>query len=244
MAGNHDGQARPFWRRPGYLIAAAVILVLVAAGIFVAVQPADDNDSADPPTPSTPARTPSAQTSTNPASSVCGLAAGPQHVPTTPPPHTRWELVGWMAAPTAPKKFGPGRTTDGGFRSCFAHSPTGALFAAVNYWALGWNGHNRRALKDLSVPSPIQRQALRDLKHGATPGKDTRLQVAGYRFLTVRHNAVTVQLALRRSDGQLVMIPTPLRWMKGDWKFRVSPTGDAGVRAIDNLTGYTPWSGT
>jgi hypothetical protein len=52
-------------------------------------------------------------------------------VPVAAPPDTEWELVGTVAAPTAPETIGSG-VVDDGLRSCFARSPLGTLYAAVN----------------------------------------------------------------------------------------------------------------
>ena len=63
---------------------------------------------------------------------------GDQTVPVTPPADTEWELVGRVVAPTAPEVYGPAVTDP--VRSCFARTPTGALYAAVNA-----SGHDHAA---------------------------------------------------------------------------------------------------
>ncbi len=63
----------------------------------------------------------------------CSLSAGSQAVPVTAPV-SGWALVGSTAAPTARSTVGPQKSIDG-LRVCFAHSPTGALFAAASFWA-------------------------------------------------------------------------------------------------------------
>ena len=62
--------------------------------------------------------------------SRCGLAAGDQRIPATPP-ESEWELVDGIASPQS-DTVGPG-VREGKRRLCYAHSPTGALFAAVNF---------------------------------------------------------------------------------------------------------------
>src|SRR4051794_10440252 len=123
------------WAQRGFILAAAFIAGLLLLGVALlvlgsggddATRPGGNNPPNSRPTTATPARQ-------DANASICGLPAGNQHVPAVGP-QTRWELVGTIAAPTDPNTIGPG-IHEGKRRLCFAHSPTGALFAAVNFVA-------------------------------------------------------------------------------------------------------------
>ena len=55
-------------------------------------------------------------------------------IPATPPTPSVWQFIGSIAVPTS-SVDGPAKVV-GGIGSCFAHSPTGALFALMNAVAL------------------------------------------------------------------------------------------------------------
>src|SRR4051794_28153543 len=120
------------WSQRGFVVAAAflAIVILVAVGILL-IKPGHSDDSNRGATPATGNDKPA--TSTDPAASVCGLPPGSQEIPQTPP-EANWELVGKIAAPKS-RTVGPGVDT-AKRRMCFAHSPTGALFAAANFVAV------------------------------------------------------------------------------------------------------------
>jgi hypothetical protein len=119
------------WAQRGFILAAAFIAGVLLLGLALLVLHIGGDDSTGdsknhangpPPAAATPVRK-------DPNASVCGLPADGQQIPAIAP-ETRWELVGTIAAPTDPKTIGPG-IHQGKRRLCFAHSPTGALFAAV-----------------------------------------------------------------------------------------------------------------
>src|SRR3954454_1633445 len=120
------------WTQRGFILAAAFIagLLLLGLALLLVGTGGGNDDTSGPPSAKAPAAPP---TRKDPNASICGLPAGNQQIPAVPP-QTRWELVGTIAAPTAPKTTGPG-IQEGKRRLCFAHSPTGALFAAVNFVA-------------------------------------------------------------------------------------------------------------
>ena len=60
------------------------------------------------------------------------LPAGSQTVPSSSPPQAQWGTVGSMQVPQNPAVYGPQRS-DGPWETCFAHDPSGALLAAMNF---------------------------------------------------------------------------------------------------------------
>jgi hypothetical protein len=175
------------------------------------------------------------------AASVCGLPSGDQAKPATAPTDTKWELVGKIAAPTSPTQFGPGKTEANGLRSCFAHSPTGALYAAVNMTALSAAGKADLVYEQLALPSP-ERDAVLRSSPTAAPNSVTA-QLAGFTFRSYDADRAVIDLAFKGANGTFVSIPVPLQWYGGDWKFVVPATGDTGARQITDLGGYIEWSG-
>ncbi len=251
----HDEEEAPNpWTHRGFIASAVVVALIAVLGLFLAFAgPSGGNSNAAPPATTPAASTsPSPGGSTRPASdSACGLPAGEESVPRTAPKETKWELVGTMAAPTAPDTYGPGRINDG-LRSCYAHSPTGALYAAVNIAAMtGVPELREPVVRQLAAAGPERDRALQQLKTASdaeTTGGST--QVAGFTFLSYDDRSAAVDLAVRAAaanNGQsgYVHIPMTLRWDGGDWKVVLAPDGSlgAGIGAIPDLTGYVPWGG-
>ncbi len=225
-------------RRPsvGFLAAVVVVALIVLAGLVVAVSRlTDDGSSADSksPTPSTSA-----------ASSVCGLPDGDQQVPTEAPSAT-WELTGTFATPRS-KELGPGRT-ESGVPVCFAHSPSGAIVAAVSY--LGATTDTDIRTEDLVRKRVLLDAAGKKLLADDDPA-DTdpvAFQLAGFRVSDASPDRLTVDLAVRTSEGpsagQLYALTFTLTWSSGDWKLVVPATGQPPTSALSSLNGFVEWSG-
>jgi hypothetical protein len=226
--------------KPKFIISAVVVAIIVALGIILALLP---NGGGTP--TAEPSNAGSTTASTKPseaaAASVCGLPSGDQNKPATTPTDTKWELVGKIAAPTSPAQFGPGKTEANGLRSCFAHSPTGALYAAANMTALSAAGKADLVYKQLALPSP-ERDAVLKSSPTAAPSSVTA-QLAGFTFRSYDADRAVIDLAFKGANGTFISIPVPLQWYGGDWKFVVPATGDTGARQITDLGGYIQWSG-
>jgi len=132
--------------RPGFIISAALVVALIAAVVVIFFLP-KASSTAQPAPASSSAGAASAPTKSADAAgkSVCGLPSSTETA-LGAAPKSKWELVGKMAAPTDPKTFGPGLTDDSGFRSCFAHSPTGPWLVQVtaNEYQAGRQAHDSR----------------------------------------------------------------------------------------------------
>jgi hypothetical protein len=236
-SGEHSGSP---WSQRGFVLAAAFVGGLMLIGLVLLVKPGGDGDSngggaKQNATAPTPVRK-------DPNASVCGLPAGSQQVPAVAP-ETQWELVGTIAAPTEPKSIGPG-IKEGKRRLCFAHSPAGALFAAVNFIAVAGRSPNDTALmRELTAEGAARDELLRQ---GSEPSDPSfRIQVAGFRMDAYAATETTVDLAFRTSErGALIHMTLPLRWQAGDWK-AVIVTAETPfvVERLQNLSGYVPWSG-
>lgn len=239
MVRETNSDDRSPWTERGFVAAAALIgfIVVLAIVFVVSGGGGDDNGRAQTPT--------SAPPSPAPGASACGLPDGGQDVPSSTPTDTRWELVGSMAAPTEPDRHGPGRVDDG-VRTCFARSPIGALYAAVNFWAENTDTPSRVVLEQLAADTPAKDAAIAEAEaQGDALRLDdaTKMQLAGFTFRAYDRNNVTVDLAFRVENGGLFHVPTVLRWEGGDWKYVVAPNGNFGAGEIADLSGYVPWKG-
>ena len=226
--------------KPKFIISAVVVAIIVALGIILALIPKGGGNPAAEPSNSGSA-TASTQPSAAAAASVCGLPSGNQAKPATTPTDTKWELVGKVAAPTSPTQFGPGKTEPNGLRSCFAHSPTGALYAAANVAVLSATGKARLVYEQLAVPSP-ERDALLNQPEPQETSAVTA-QIAGFQIRSYDPDRAVIVIAAKGSNGALVSVPVPLQWHSGDWKVVVPATGSTGGGQISDLSGYIPWSG-
>ncbi|WP_427136666.1 hypothetical protein [Pseudarthrobacter sp. S9] len=226
--------------KPKFIISAVVVAIIVALGIVLALLPKGSGNAEPAPAPSS-TTTASGQPGPSAGASFCGLPDGDQSKPATEPANTKWELIGKVAAPTSPTKYGPGKTDPNGLRSCFAHSPTGALYAAVNVTALSSAGKARLVFENLAFPGPERDTLLQQPEPSETYTQTA--QLAGFAFRSYNGDRAVADLAFKGSNGTYLSIPVPLQWDSGDWKFLVPATGSTGARQIADLSGYIPWAG-
>jgi hypothetical protein len=240
-----NSEQNPF-TRPGFIISAALVLAIVAAAVIIFLVP-KGNPQAEPAATTTPAAPTNSSTATSGTDeSICGLPSSDNTALGTAPKST-WTLVGRIATPTDPAAFGPGITDPGGFRSCFAHSPTGALYAAANLVALGAREDvaiQRKLIEDLVVPGPGRDVALKDM---TTPsGGSSSIQIRGFVIKAYSPSQAHVDLAFETPSGALGHAVLPLRWLDGDWKVEIADSGELinDVAQLSDLNGYISWSGT
>ncbi|MDB5243868.1 MAG: hypothetical protein JWP57_4494 [Spirosoma sp.] len=237
-------ERNPF-TRPGFIISAALILVLIAAVIILIVIPRNGSLAGPEAVPSASSADASPSTSTyDTAGSICGLP-GNKDVALGSAPAATWELVGKVAAPSSPRQYGPGQKDGTGFRTCFSRSPQGALFAAINVVALGSVADldtQTKLLDKLTVPGSgrdIARAKIRVSPSSAA------LQIAGFQIASYSATDANVDLAFRLSSGALGHVNVPLRWLEGDWKVLISASGDLVNDPVQlaDLNAYILWSG-
>lgn len=236
-----DSQS-PF-RSRGFIVAAIVVGAIVLAAIVVLVTSllGGGNNNADP----TPAPTTSASTEPGSADpSVCGLEGYEESGTLDTAPNNEWELVGTVAAPVDADGAGPGVVEANGFRSCYAHTPEGALFAAVGYVAVSSDARNATRLYELLASGPVRDQL--EATPAAGDPSSTRLQVAGFKINSYSGDEATVDVAwtVTSQSGALVSLPTVLKWEDGDWKVVIGGNGPPFAPSpLENLGGYVPWAG-
>jgi len=139
---------------------------------------------------------------------------------------------------------------DEGLRTCFAHSPVGALYASVNVVATTtdpalWE----RLVRKLAVEGQGRDRALEELdSESAAEVENTKIQVAGFSVTSYESSAAVINLAFQADSGDaagFLQLPVSLRWADGDWKFTVADNGDpfTGLGQIPDLSSYVEWSG-
>ena len=250
--GDDDGSP---WTQPRFLAAAMLVGLIVILGLILTVTGGSNGDANSRPQ-ETPARPPAATpVAEDPDESVCGLAPGEQSLPTKAP-DAKWGLQGTFAVPRQPEVHGPG-TVRSGVPACFAHSPTGALFATVNIYA---------ALSDFSRKRPSDPRSVIRQIIATGPGRDAILanlpsnsdsadtasasgvQIAGFSIVRYENRSAVVDVAFRvdrpGATGYVHGAST-MRWERRDWKLVLAQDGRPfdSMEQIATLDGYVPWSG-
>lgn len=233
-----DNKERNPFTRPGFVLSAALVIALVAAVIVIAFLP--DNDGPEAATPSTSASASAPATTEGGTESVCGLPSSEQTALGSAP-ESDWDLVGRTAVPSAPETVGPGVVNDDGIRSCFAHSPSGALFAAANIFGLVSSGEQETVLEQLSADSAARDKELQQLEEDSPSA--LRAQIKGFQVQNYTESTATIDLGIELENGAVGSVPIPLVWEEGDWKLNVTEGGLTGSQQLIDLGAYIPWSG-
>lgn len=236
-----DSPQRPSpFTRPGFIAAAVVVVLIVVGGgiaIFAGLTSTADPDPA--PTSGTSSPAPSAADE-----SLCGLEGFETESSLTEAPDNEWELVGTVAAPTDPQ-VGPG-VVDDGFRSCYVHTAEGALFAAVNYVAMGSDPRLQPRLWELLEDGPFKDQAEAEARGASPAPSSSRLQVAGFKVLSYAADRAVIDVAWQVTSPTTGLMSAPIEfvWQHGDWHIATTETGlPYSPAQLQSLGGYIPWSG-
>jgi hypothetical protein len=243
-SGEADGAESP-WLRPGFLASGCVVVVILALGVYVGISRITDHraDQDDTATVAPTSRSGATQAA---RSDRCGL---PEPATTGAEPigldrrHTTWRYSNVTAYPVS-AVYGPGRTSEHGFRYCFQHSAGGALFAAANAIAFdNADVSQARAWSEYMVAQgPYRQQQLAGDYVPRDP--DLRLQIIGYRILSYTADEALVDIAARASTAQDTMIIScvfDLVWQHGDWHFTTNHPDPVNVVRVGDTTGYSPW---
>ena len=243
------------WTQPRFLIAGGIVGVIAVLGLVLALSGHGGSSGSGKPT--AVAQTSSSQTASSSTSSSsttvsssanpngCSLSAGSQTVPTSAPSGTQWQLVGEMAAPSAPSTIGPQHTVDG-FHVCFADSPLGALYAAVNVWAVGTAYPFATVLERLGANMPTLRPDIAGEKKtpNARINGNSQLQVAAFSFVSYSATSATIDLVFQAAGTStgLLSLPTSLEWQDSDWRYVAPPNDTPSYGQVPNLNGFIAWS--
>jgi hypothetical protein len=236
-------ESNPF-TKPGFIIAAALVVALIAATVVIFLLPKGQGNAQPAPTESSSPATANPSGTAAAGKSVCGLPAS-QETALGTAPKSKWDLVGTMAVPTDPSTAGPGIEGKDGLRSCFAQSPTGALYATANIWAASFNGYAKQVYLELAADSPTRDKAVKAINEGKDVGggSSPKLQIAGFIIHSYTPTAAVVELAFKTEDGGYGALSTSLLWESGDWKLDMPAAGGGTVRQISDLSSFISWTG-
>ena len=243
-----ETEQNPF-SRPGFVLAALVVVLLIVAGVGVGGVVAGRDDDPNDPMEATPIPTvtaaPSDPTTTEvDGASVCGLEGVELTGSLSTAPEAVWEFQGTTGYPTS-AAFGPAETNTNGVRYCFQQSPSGALFAAANAVAQGSDPTVQAAFATyFTAAGPGRDAAIANAMSGSA--SSGRIEIAGFRLLEYGDGSARVDVAVRAtSNGQTIYASGvyPLTWEDGDWKLVVSDSGEMqySFAQIPDLAGYISW---
>ncbi|MCN9241335.1 hypothetical protein NGF19_11130 [Streptomyces sp. RY43-2] len=241
---------QPFWQQRGWILSAGFLLVLVILSGF-ALMTRNGGDTTEGSGSPTPSRS-SAQDGKKGGKSGqddrpagCHTDDSDQTKPTAPPKDFSWKAVGTDLVPVS-KSAGPLKF-DGPVWSCFAHTPTGAVFAAHaiphHFGYAGWRDVAERQV----VPGPGRDAfiANREKQQDASAsGQPDGSGYAGFSILSYSKREATVMLLIRVPDtDQYGSLSVTVRWQDGDWK--VAPDQDGAVYSggarVDGTDGFVTW---
>lgn len=273
--------AGPFSTR-SFRIAALFLLACGAAAVLIVVigTPATRTDTttaapavttsalaaASPTTPTTTAvpgpvaaATPEPDLSAD-TTSVCGLGAGEQSIPTAAPVAT-WQIVGGRVAAPVSATFGPAAVSPEGIGGCFAHSPTGALFAMMQSVALTSASPDqlsqvavvtqRGSRTNLFDVALAEAQREDESAVSAMPADSSTLvkqTLLGYTFIDYTPDRATIAVAVgigdpsRPQSYQPTMFTGVVVWENGDWRFVYSAQTAGSMAPILSQGQYTRWA--
>lgn len=175
----------------------------------------------------------------------CGLPAGDQTVPLSAPAADGWEVSRRVVVPRS-SKFGPGTTDADGFRHCFAHSPTGALYAAYSAIAAIADQTVRvPTVKKLMVPGPATDSLIQEVSAEDPAASTATVQPVGYRIVDAAPDRVTVMLAMP-VESVYMSVSLTLVWSQDDWRVQPPQPGEAVGAPFTqhrDLDDFVKWSG-
>ncbi len=238
-----------FFSRNGWWYASAALMLMVVLGLVVIlVLPGDDN-SPDTSAPATdPVPPPLSSAAPSPSDSPtatgwddlgCNGTKGPTEIPTTAPEAT-WEPVGGYSVP-ASDLLGPTKVTDS-IRTCYQHTPAGALFAATNIsMSLGSTdpATYKAVVTNQMTAGPYQAELLAE---GASQDPEQRAwSFVSYGFESCSAERCNLSV-VASSAGTLVQIYVRLVWVDGDWRLDgTTNPGGGGITAIPaGFTNFGP----
>jgi hypothetical protein len=257
-----DGdEASGFWQERGF-VAGAVVLgaVVICVLLWLVVGNTGGNQAQPRPTPvptatdpttapteepTGPPATPSGdQTSTptprppKPGTGGCNTAKPDQAIPRVAPAGVTWQFEDDMLFPLQ-QEAGPAVMDRNGVRSCFAHSPTGAVFATFTLLAQIKNpALTTEVLATRIAPGPGRDKAVADNRATPTPRSEARSgQFAGFKILDYEPTRAIVSIAVRFDERTTAALPVTMVWDGKDWKGKLQADGSFNGSTEPDLLG-------
>jgi hypothetical protein len=241
------------YTRPGFLAAAALVIILAVVGVVLGIASLtrDDSNESTPPTPATttpesqPSALPSDLASTSASSSICGLEGEILSGTVTIAPTSGWDFQGTTAYPIS-TEHGPAEDTSDGVRSCFQRSPEGALFMAANAVVQGSDSETGLAWADYFLADGPYRDALLADVTYSDDAPESRMSIVAFRMLDYNGDSARVDIAARVSTQTATSTVSgvyELVWADGDWKIDTTTEEPIRYAPIPDTAGYIPWMG-
>jgi hypothetical protein len=234
------------------LPAAAVAAILLGTGLAFAL-------TGRPPASRSPAAT--ATTPASPAGTAGSGSPGQPQIPRVSLASVRWSSFYGVELPVS-AQAGPSGTS-GGVAAGFAHTPLGALLAAVNIGVRAnaqWGprifttvirgqvtGPDAAALL-AACQAAYDQAAQSGQVAGGQPLGTVHVTEQAFRWITYTPAAAILDLAVAGPGGGATArasVQVEVVWDGGDWKVVAPPGGDWGNSAaeLSSLAGYTAFSG-
>lgn len=209
-------------------------------------EPTGSDDPTGNPTPGDP--TPVDPTPVGPKG-PCKVKAGDQRILSSAPTSVVWKFEGGMLVPTK-GTIGPGGRDGNGVVACYAHSPIGAVFAAMNTLAqVRDESVAAEVLEKRMAAGPGRTKALAEARanrQNPTPGRaQADVQFVGFKIVDYTPARTVISLAVQTDVEHIGGMAVTLRWVDGDWKIALrsdgSISGDPDV--LSALDGYVRFRG-
>lgn len=225
------------------------LVAATAAALLASTLAACNNDPKPEATTLEPAptgsATPSATTqaaSSDPAQSDdCALPEGDQAIPKTAPAVDEWVDVQGFGVPTS-STYGPTKR-EGDLFTCYAHSPTGALFAS----AYAFSAAGRvPGFAENWYPEGEYRERGKTAENEQNGSPAPSMTIQGYQFESATSDKVIVNLAVSASNDSgapvLMSKKMGLQWAGDHWEVDTVATGEQPHQIDATMQGFTPWS--
>ena len=271
-SGLGDGDAADegprFWQERGFVASAIVVgAVVVCLLVWVFARGSGTPTSQQSPVPSTvapteqpteepsvPPATPTEESTTTPGTPPpingkggCKNAHPDLETPLVAPPAVTWQFDADMLIPLQ-EAAGPAAMYPDGVRYCFAHSPTGAVLAALVLLGQIRNPDlTGPVLTTRVVPGSGQTRALAEARDNTTPEARGQVQFAGFKVTYYQSNVAIIQVAAELNNQDVASLPVTMVWSRGDWKAQLRPdgtfNGEVAPDVLQGLNGYVRFSG-
>ena len=232
-----------WWKAPRFLISTVLVALLIVLGVVLWLWPDGEEPTQAAPAPATTAEPVAGGEST------CGLDATGGTTLTKAPEDVEWSALGAIYAPSS-EEHGPGTVDEStGVRSCYSHTPEGALLATTNMLTASSDPELLlETTRKLGVESPGKEVAIGGLQERVAEGDNSSVpvQIAGFRLLSYTGDKATVEVVAAVDDGtEKIYITTAgdLVWNEGDWRFQFQDDGSGGPVSgrVSDLSGYIEW---
>ena len=270
--GDDDDAGKSPWENRGFVASAIVIgAVVVCVIVFLVLgrtggdqpgagstptpsltEPTDlpsDQPSEPPATPGDdPSSTPVTPPPVNNAVGGCKAKNPDQRIPRTAPPAVSWQFETDMLIPLQ-AQGGPATTDANGLRYCFAHSPTGAVLAAmVTLGQIRNPDLTKAVLQHRIVPGAGRTRALNENRTSPTPRNTGDVsQFTGFKVVDYLPARAIVAVAVQVDFRSVASLTLTLMWQGGDWKVVLQPdgsfNGDVAPDILGSLDGYVRFGG-